>query len=1065
MTIAEQVSAFERMISADTPDLTAARVALVAILAPPSRDRGKVADVEEALQLAAANATDPAVGAVVVRAAAIRDLLPETVAGNRVKRHVVVISERLHPEFLAFQKVEKNAQTFEKYLALESFHGRVLGLLSSLDLEYGDLDALLAGQREILGALSHSVIRSYCGPFHLKEVRSSLETAFGKVRQVRTLGDTLLRDVEQCYSTLFDIRLEMERLDSFLVTIFRRFLVRLERTLEAFLSSQRSKFTANIAWGSPAPTAIQKRYPLSQPGRETTIVVPLRNSGQGLAVNVSVSATVGSEDVVLGTEYANLGNIAPGGFSVSFQIMVIRPASGFELMLDISWGEISSVERKATTFAFTVPAQRADLDWDKWAHRNPYNTDIAEGDEFFGRVDLVNQLSAKLLSRPMESFYITGQKRVGKTSLALAAVTKALEGVGEQNLKQIYLLWGRVAHADPTESLRNLGRQIDRQVRSALPFRSTSDPDLYKGSLSGLIDLFDQAAEAIPETKFAVLIDEFDEIHPELFLQGNLAETFFANLRALSRCKNVCLILVGGENMPFVMDRQGQKLNNLARIDLSYFSRATEWADYQLMVRKPAEELLSWQEDAISELFNLTNGNPYFTKLVAAAVLKQALGERDADLTANEVHAAAIRDLGAIGTNSFAHLWQDGVPRRPDEREPEIMRRLRALAAIARCVRRGLPTTTANILDSRPVQSAAVSELPPVLDDFVRRKVLLEMETGYSFALPIFRMWLADVGLSHLISNSLGDDLATEIIEKENKAVVTAAEVASLAKGWPTYRGRVIGSEDIRAWMEQVDNIFDQRILFNLLSRSLVVGEPFIRERLKTAHSIIRRSLPWIHVTRERNERRKDLVVTYVDGEGKSGAYYAGLYAEENGIWNEAIISPSDFSSRLTAYTKSNSQNVQGIVVIDDVAATGRSLSTNLTEFVQNNREVIGGTPLRVVTLFSTAMADGEVNATLSKLALRDAQYRTCEILPDRHFAFPTSTRVWSTVAEEVRAKALVTDIGTTIYPTNPLGFGGLGLLLVLPTTVPNNTLPILHTPSRSGTNRGWQPLFPRIVN
>ena len=56
-------------------------------------------------------------------------------------------------------------------------------------------------------------------------------------------------------------------------------------------------------------------------------------------------------------------------------------------------------------------------------------------------------------------------------------------------------------------------------------------------------------------------------------MQGNLAETFFANLRALSRCKNISIVLVGGENMPFIMERQGQKLNNFSRTNLSYFSR------------------------------------------------------------------------------------------------------------------------------------------------------------------------------------------------------------------------------------------------------------------------------------------------------------------------------------------------------------------------------------------------------------------------------------------------------------------------------------------------------------
>ena len=66
--------------------------------------------------------------------------------------------------------------------------------------------------------------------------------------------------------------------------------------------------------------------------------------------------------------------------------------------------------------------------------------------------------------------------------------------------------------------------------------------------------------------KYVIIIDEFDEIRPELYMQGNLAETFFANLRALSTCENICLVLVGGENMPFIMEWQGQKLNKFVRI-------------------------------------------------------------------------------------------------------------------------------------------------------------------------------------------------------------------------------------------------------------------------------------------------------------------------------------------------------------------------------------------------------------------------------------------------------------------------------------------------------------------
>ena len=62
---------------------------------------------------------------------------------------------------------------------------------------------------------------------------------------------------------------------------------------------------------------------------------------------------------------------------------------------------------------------------------------------------------------------------------------------------------------------------------------------------------------------------------------------------------------------------------------------------------------------------------------------------------------------------------------------------------------------------------------------------------------------------------------------------------------------------------------------------------------------------------------------------------------------------------------------------------------------------------------------------------------------------------------KEEEAEALCRDIGSTIYKRSPFGFGGLGLLVVFPTTVPNNTLPMLHSASKE-VDRAWKPLFPR---
>lgn len=570
--------------------------------------------------------------------------------------------------------------------------------------------------------------------------------------------------------------------------------------------------------------------------------------------------------------------------------------------------------------------------------------------------------------------------------------------------------------------------------------------------------------KAAPERKFVIILDEFDEIHQELFLQGNLAETFFGNLRALSRCKNICIVLVGGENMPFIMDRQGQKLNNFSRISLSYYSRELEWRDFQLLVRTPAAGILNWHDDAVSEVFNSTNGNPYFAQIICANVFRAAVLERDADITANEVKRSIEAEVSVLGSNSFAHLWQDGVHKATDEREPDILRRRRVLVALARCLRQHLHPTVSNIAERKASAILSETEIAIVLDEFVKRDVLHEKDSKYNLVLPIFYLWLVDVGVSQLIADTLNEELANEALTLENAALVRSEEVAALSRKWPTYRGIRIGTDDIRAWYQQVTAFRDQRILFELLKRTHFYSEAHVRERLKSAHEMVRRALP-APIMRTRNDRRKDILLTYVDGEGKSGSSYASIYAEENGIAADCVIAPDRFNLRFDQHVEKNGP-VAAVIIMDDIAATGTSLSENVSDFVSKCSDQLQSTLVRVITLVATEAAQSKILRKFQKQENIDIDFRTCEILPKEAFAFPEDTDVWDTDENRERAIALCTDIGSKIYSKKtPLGYGNTGLLVVFPTTVPNNSLPILHSYARTGSSQPWTPLFPRTPN
>jgi hypothetical protein len=270
-----------------------------------------------------------------------------------------------------------------------------------------------------------------------------------------------------------------------------------------------------------------------------------------------------------------------------------------------------------------------------------------------------------------------------------------------------------------------------------------------------------------------------------------------------------------------------------------------------------------------------------------------------------------------------------------------------------------------------------------------------------------------------------------------------------------------VGPERVRAWLDQVKSNMERRILFKLLQRVRFVSEKEIREKLRLAHGMVRQ-VASAYTPKNRAERRYDLIVTYVDGEGKSGQYYASKYAEENLVSTQCVIGQADFANRMAELEKQRGP-VTGVVVVDDVVGTGHSLQENLRKFLAEN-PIIATRKIPVITIVLLATVPGEQS-------LRDAMaemcphmdLRVCEHIDDTLFAFGKRSSIWSSDVEAEQAASLLQNLGQRIYKGSPLGFGGMGLLLVFPQTVPNNALPLLHSAAKRALP--WIPLFPRPVN
>ena len=155
---------------------------------------------------------------------------------------------------------------------------------------------------------------------------------------------------------------------------------------------------------------------------------------------------------------------------------------------------------------------------------------------------------------------------------------------------------------------------------------------------------------------------------------------------------------------------------------------------------------------------------------------------------------------------------------------------------------------------------------------------------------------------------------------------------------------------------------------------------------------------------------------------------------------------------------------VNGIILIDDIAATGRTLCRVLKRFLLGHRQLLLKTRLLVAVLVATQEAVARIEKTVEGFEGIDMEFRAGEILSPTERAFPHGSCGWKSNERREEAHALCRDLGTRIYRRQPFGFGGLGLLVVFPTTVPNNSLPILHSPGKDGDFQ-WKPLFPRPIN
>jgi hypothetical protein len=1003
---------------------------------------------------------------LIIRALDINGLIPTREEDAQIELKIVSMTSELLPDIAKRFELCSKKQTYQNFNSIKAIHKQILEALLPWSISPKTIEGIIANKNTIYRASNSSYVKSYLNHYDLSSVLTSLNEIYSLFESIADENN------ESFFTPIEKLQEVIENQDEYIASnsnffsnlFYKPLLDSMNLALTAIKDESSERFKCDIKPKNSSTYLAEKKYPLHEVGREIIIRIPMINIGPGIAKDVSVEYYDNEGVGIVLSCFNNIGNIRRGPFELSVTALVVEQTSEFKFEFLVSWRKQGGTEREENIFSCRIEGQRPDINWEELRYEEPYSTEIAEGSEFVGRANKLNDLVKRALKVKMQSSYISGQKRIGKTSLAIAVTDLINREYPDKKIVTHYIEWGEVARTDPSDSVKFLGQNIAKFLLAYLPSEfKLSDFD-FNGSISPLNELSNLLLKVEPERKFLVILDEFDEIHPEMYRYGKLAEAFFANLRTLSSKKNIAFMLVGGENMPFVISAQGDQLNRFVFESLDYFSKETEENDYSLLVTQPTEKNLNWSLDAIRELFYFTNGHPFYTKLICSEIFSSAVQDRDSEICNREINSAVSKLVERLDTNSFAHHWKDGIKKTEGEAELVTLNRCRCLVAMGRCIRDRTILTYENICNSNVSSNLTSSDIKAILSDFVRRQIIRESSVNFEFSVPFFEKWLANKGVGILIADTIGDDLAEAKINEEERLRVRPAEIESLVENWQPYRGRDITSEKVRFWLEQADSIVEQRLLFNLLLNLRFVTEIEIRNKLKTAHELIKTSFPLMVQTKKR-QYRKDIVVSYIDGEAKSGQYFASRYAEENLIPSGNVISSGRFSQDIDKFESSQNTTINGIVLVDDIVATGKSISENLEKFLTKNQQFIKNRSLTVaiIVLISTSEGEKKISKLISKLDDINVDFRSCETLAPKHYAFSDTTRIWESQMEFDQAKALCNRLGSYIQKRQPLGYGDQGLLITFPDRCPNNTVPLLHGSSHGDVK--WKPLFPRPKN
>jgi len=955
-------------------------------------------------------------------------------------------------EIYSSLKIEQRVGSHEKLSCLKGAERNILNEFEAIILGISSLKIALELQNKIMQILRRPLARPFLDNFIDPKllIRERLKELFDNLRSYEEASGIHRIEVFNTVNNVFSVYLQdVEKYSSeFAKLCLKNLFGKIHKLIHDDFGKSDIIKPAEVKLIHPS-----RKYPFHRKDKQVELKFVLKNEGLGHAfsVQIEVLATEGLEsdfNQVVSSEM----NVESFSFVLPVRVSPGEAEENLSLLIQWSWQNYDKTS-VLNEEVFELESQREDISWDDLKLRRPYSLQAVETEkELVGRRELVANIYSNLISDTIESAMIFGQKRVGKTSIAKTLANKLLK---EANLVPIFIKVGDLDKTSSSNFIKTLGEAI---VEETLYHEDLSRAEISKPTFSEVLSpplatYFKRIKRICPNLKFIIIIDEFDEIPSELYRYTEIGNTFFHNIRSLSQeGSQLGFILIGGENMQIIR-QSTDRLNLFSPFRVDYFNKEKFFGDFKDLIEHPTQGIIEFSDESISEIYEKTEGNPFFAKFICDKLFKLACDRKDSYVSIDETKEAIIDSLESLDLINVNHFWKDAIWETQSEGRDliETQRRkfLIAYAEIRRCNGKA---KRQEILESKLLSDVAIDSM---IEGFSNRGILLEEDGHIRLKPRLFDDWLVQRGCQLLTSSFSDTNSIEELRSKEDKAFVTDREIVALTNSWHLYRSSGITALHVRAWLDQFADNLERRLMFKLLQNITFYSESMIREKLKVIHDYVKRNT--LFSIKEDERRSREILLSSFDKPTKSSSSYARMYAAQNGVISTNIASLDDIHKSLERDTE---KRISTLVFIDDIIASGGSIINGIRELNQKCGQVIASRNIKVVVATICGLEAGQeaIYKILESEILFKPEIYICDILNDSNRCFTDESVIFEDEVERRKAKEIAYKYGIKLQKKQPLGFDGGQLLIVFHDTCPNNSLPILWFFSESL----WNPLFRR---